>query len=84
MNGEVADPVAKARQRLGLLLEAESWDRAVALEDRLVRLGLADDDGVGYGLGYAWFRIGDLARAERWLQGIPTPTRSVARPSSGR
>lgn len=73
MNGEVADPVAKARQRLGLLLEAESWDRAVALEDRLVRLGLAEDDGVGYGLGYAWFRIGDLARAERWLQGISDP-----------
>ena len=73
MNGQVADPVDKARQRLGLLLEAESWDRAVALEDRLVRLGLADDDGVAYGLAFAWFRIGDLARADGWLDGIDDP-----------
>jgi tetratricopeptide (TPR) repeat protein len=73
MNAEVADPVAKARQRLGLLLEAGAWDRAVALEERLVRLGLADDDGVAYGLAYACFRLGDLDRAERWLKGISDP-----------
>jgi tetratricopeptide (TPR) repeat protein len=73
MNGRVADPVAKARQRLGLLLEAESWDRALALEDRLVRLSLAEDDGVAYGLAYAAFRLGDLDRAEGWLSGISDP-----------
>jgi tetratricopeptide (TPR) repeat protein len=72
-NGEVADPVAKARQRLGLLLEAEAWDRALALEERLVRLQLTDDDGVAYGLAYAAFRLGDHTRAEHWLSGISDP-----------
>lgn len=73
MNGLVADPVAKVRQRLGLLLEAEAWDRALALEERLVRLGLDGDDGVAYGLAFAAFRIGDAARAERWLRDITDP-----------
>jgi predicted Zn-dependent protease len=72
-NGEVADPVAKARQRLGLLLEAEAWDRALALEERLVRLDLTTDDGVAYGLAYAAFRMGDNAHAEHWLSGISDP-----------
>jgi len=70
MNGRVADPIAKARQRLGLLLEAESWERALALEERLVRLSLTEDDGVAYGLAYAAFRMGDQDRAESWLSGI--------------
>jgi len=73
MNGRVADPVAKARQRLGLLLEAESWERALALEARLVRLSLAEDDGVAYGLAYAAFRMGDHERADHWLAGISDP-----------
>lgn len=73
VNGQVVDPVAKARQRLGLLLEGGQWERAVALEERLIRLGLSGDDGVAYGLGYAWFRMGDFTRAERWLQRITDP-----------
>jgi tetratricopeptide (TPR) repeat protein len=73
MNAAVADPVKKARQRLGLLLEGEAWDRAVALEDRLERLGIAADDGVAYGLAFAWFRLGELERAERRLKGIQDP-----------
>jgi tetratricopeptide (TPR) repeat protein len=73
MNGAVADPKGKARQRLGLLLEGEAWDRAVALEDRIERLGLAQDDGVAYGLAFAWFRLGELERAEGHLKGIQDP-----------
>lgn len=73
VNGSVVDPVSKARQRLGLLLEAEAWDRALALEERLTRLGLGRDDGVAYGLAYAAFRLGDTERAERWLTGISDP-----------
>ncbi len=69
-NGQVSDPLAKVRQRLGLLIEAEDWDGAVALESRLLRLGLAREDSVAYGLAYAWFRIGDNDRAERWLKNI--------------
>lgn len=73
VNAQVVDPAAKARQRLGLLLEAEAWDRALALQERLSRLGLAEDDGVAYGLAYAAFRLGDLGRAERWLADITDP-----------
>lgn len=73
LNAQVADPVAKARQRLGLLLDAEAFDQAVALEERLDRLGLSADDGVRYGLAYAWFRLGENTRAEAWLRGIQSP-----------
>lgn len=72
-NGRVADPVAKARQRLGLLLDAEEWERALALDERLLRLGLGTDDGVAYGLAYAAFRLGDVTTAERWLRDISDP-----------
>lgn len=73
MNGQVVDPVAKARQRLGLLLEGEEWERAVALEERLLRLDLGDDDGIAYGLAFAWFHLGAFARSERWLATISEP-----------
>lgn len=73
LNAEVVDPVAKARQRLGLLVDAEQWDRAVALDERLTRLGLHRDDGVRYGLAYCHFRRGDFAEAERWLVDIADP-----------
>lgn len=73
MNADVADPAAKARQRLGLLIDAEAWERAVALEDRLVRVGLAEDDGIAYGMAYCSFRLGDMAAAERWLRDISDP-----------
>ncbi len=72
-NGRVLDPVAKARQRLGLLLDAEEWERAMALDERLLRLGLGTDSGVAYGLAYAAFRLGDLSTAERWLRDITEP-----------
>jgi tetratricopeptide (TPR) repeat protein len=72
-NAAVQDPAAKARQRLGLLLDAEEWELAVALEERLDRLGLGEDDGVAYGLGYAWFRLGDFDRAEARLGSIADP-----------
>lgn len=72
-NAGVPDAKAKARQRLGLLLEAEDWDAAVALEDRLRRLGLSTDDDIAYGLAFAWFRQGDNVRAEAWLKGLSSP-----------
>lgn len=73
VNAYVPDPVTKARQRLGLLLEAEAFERAVALEDRVLRLGLDQEDRVAFGLAYAWFRLGLPSEAERWLKGITDP-----------
>ncbi len=73
LNSRVADPVEKARQRLGLLLEGQDWARATALGGRLERLGLAEDDAVAYGLAYAWFQLGDTETAGTWLTDIEDP-----------
>ena len=73
MNGQVADPVEKARQRFGLLLDGQDFARAVALQPRLSRLGLLDDDAVRYGLAYGWFRLEDFDRCEDLLAGISDP-----------
>jgi predicted Zn-dependent protease len=73
VNAAVADPAAKARQRLGLHLDAEQWDRALALEERLLRLGLTGDDNIAYGLAFASYQAGDRTSAERWLKGIVDP-----------
>jgi tetratricopeptide (TPR) repeat protein len=73
LNAEVEDAAVKARQRLGLAIDAADWDRAVALAPRLRRLGLDADDGVRYAVAYAYFRRGDLAAAESWLADIADP-----------
>ncbi len=73
LNADVPEPLAKARQRLGLFIDAGAWDRAVSLEGRLERLGLGRDDGIRYGLAYSYFRLGDMPAAERWLGDISDP-----------
>lgn len=74
MNAEIPDSETKVRQRFGLLIDAGAWERAVALEPRLSRLGLMGDDRVRYGVAYAWFQVGDLDSAERLLRGISDAT----------
>lgn len=73
MNAMVEDPVEKVRQRFGLLLTAEQFERAAALAPRLERLQLTADDDVAYGLAYAFFQIGELQAAEQMLVGIGDP-----------
>ena len=73
MNSMVADPTEKARQRLGLLLEAQRFDHALSLEYRLRRLGLHEDDKTAYALAYARFQLGDYDEADAWLDRISDP-----------
>lgn len=74
MNSRVADPIDKVRQRFGLLLDDGAFERAVALDERLGRLGLLrDDEALRYGLAYAHFRVGGLDRAEALLAGFADP-----------
>lgn len=73
MNAEIPDPVTKVRQRFGLLLDSGAWERAAALQPRLSRLGLLEDDRVRYGVAYAWFQVGDLDAAEALLRGVSDP-----------
>ena len=73
MNSMVADPTEKVRQRFGLLLVGEQYELAVALTERLRRLGLLGEDEIAYGLAYAHFRTGDLETAEGMLRNISDP-----------
>ena len=73
LNGHVPDPDEQARQRLGLLVEAEDFERAASLGPRLSRLGLLDDASVRYGLAYAMFKTGDHDRSDELLAGIADP-----------
>ncbi|MCB9796932.1 MAG: hypothetical protein H6741_29975 [Alphaproteobacteria bacterium] len=73
MNALVPDPVEKTRQRLAILLEGGDYERMVALEPRLSRLGLLEDDNIRYGLGYAHFQLLQYEEAERALKGIRDP-----------
>ncbi|MCB9741424.1 MAG: hypothetical protein H6741_29460 [Alphaproteobacteria bacterium] len=73
MNALVPDAVEKTRQRLAILLEGGDFERMVALEPRLSRLGLLDDDNIRYGLGYAHFQLIQYDEAERALKGIRDP-----------
>ncbi len=70
LNALVPDAKVRARQRLGLLIEQELFEEACALEPRLSRLGLLDDEPVKYAVAYALFKIQDYERAEARLRGI--------------
>ncbi len=72
-NARVTEAEARYRQRLGLLLEAEDFQRAAALEPRLSRVGLLREDPVVYAMAYARFRIGDLEGAGELLGRISDP-----------
>jgi len=70
LNGLVPNPVEKARQRLNLLVEQERYVQAVALDARLSRLGLLEDQQLAYALAYAHFVAGDRPRLEALLSQI--------------
>jgi tetratricopeptide (TPR) repeat protein len=69
-NSQVPDASDKAKQRLGLYIEQQDWPRATALQSRLERLQLLDQDALRYALAYAWFQLGQTEASERWLAGI--------------
>jgi tetratricopeptide (TPR) repeat protein len=74
LNGLVDDPAAKVRQRLGLLLEQGRFAQAAALDPRLRRLGLLDEDEqLAYALAYAFVQTGQRDRAEALLRTLTDP-----------
>lgn len=73
LNSLVVDPAAKARQRLGLLVEQEAYAEATALDPRLVRLGLLEEDAVTYALAYAHVQVGNRERAEQLVTRLVQP-----------
>lgn len=73
LNREVRDQKVKARQRLGILLDLEQFEKAVAHMPRLSRLGLLDDDKISYAAAYAYFKVGRYDKAEILLSTITAP-----------
>lgn len=73
INSGLTDQKAKARQRLGLLLESERYEEAVSLAPRLERLALYEDEDVRYALAFANYRSGHFDRAEEHLKTLTRP-----------
>jgi tetratricopeptide (TPR) repeat protein len=72
-NARVLDPVAKAKQRLGILLKQESFHLVAGMAPHLSRLGLLADQNVRYALAYAHFKAGEFEEAERHLKPVTEP-----------
>lgn len=70
MNAQVSDQRAKLRQRVGILTDRQDFEAVAAMEERLARVGLLDDQDVRYGVAYALFQIGDYDGAERLLRAV--------------
>lgn len=73
INSGLTDQKAKARQRLGLLLESERYEEAISLGPRLERLALFEDQDVRYALAFANYRSGHYDRAEEHLKTLTRP-----------
>lgn len=63
LNSLVTDPEKKTRQRFNLLLSEERFEEALALEDRLERVGAQQDDAVLYALAYSHFQAQNFETA---------------------
>ncbi|MFW5967680.1 MAG: tetratricopeptide repeat protein [Persicimonas sp.] len=70
MNAQIHDQSDKFRQRVAILLDQKKFEEIAALETRLSRLGLLDDDQMVYTVAYARFQTRDFAGAERLLEQI--------------
>ena len=73
LNSLVTDTEEKARQRLGILVAAGRYDAALALGDRMRRLGLTQDDAIAYALAFAHFHVGHFRASREQLAGISDP-----------
>lgn len=72
MNALVPDRAAQLKQRVAILLDDQRFVEVTALEPRMERLGLLDDDAYRYSLAFAHYRVGAFDEAERLLLGIQT------------
>ena len=68
INARVSDQQAKMRQRLQILLQMERYTSVAAMEVRLSRLGLLDDEQIRYALAYGYFELRDFEAAERHIR----------------
>lgn len=71
-NTRIPDQKKKLRQRLAVLVEMERYGMVAAMEPRLSRLELLDEENVRYALAYGLFKLGSFDRAEQHLRQLKT------------
>ncbi len=70
LNTLLSDQVDKTRLRFNTLIQKKSFEQAAALEMRLKRLGLLDEDGIKYALAYVFYQTQEYGKAVSYLSGI--------------
>ena len=73
LNARVNDQPAKLKQLTAILIDAQRFEQAAALEPRLQRLGLLSDQHLVYALAYARLKIADYVGAEALIKRISDP-----------
>ncbi len=73
LNTLVTDSRLKLRQRLSILVNAERYAEAAALDAPLARLGLLEDDKLRYAVAYAQYVAGNGARVSTLLGRVSEP-----------
>ncbi len=73
LNALIPESERRLKQRLGILIELQRFDQAVAMEESLYRAGLLADGDVRYALAYAHYLGGDHENAERHLSALTRP-----------
>ena len=64
-NARILDQKVKLKQRVAILIDLERFEAVSALEPRLSRMELLDDNQeLRYALAYALFQVGEHRRAE--------------------
>ena len=67
-NTRVPDQKKKLRQRLSVLVEMERFGMVAAMEPRLSRLDLLEEENVRYALAYGLFKLNEFKAAEKQLR----------------
>ena len=73
LNAQVRDQKKKCRQRLNILLKMKRFEEAAALEARLSRLGLLDDEDIRFAVAYTCFKTGRYDDARAHLSRVVRP-----------
>lgn len=73
LNSRATDQQKKLKQRLGLFLMFEEYEKAALMERDLQRNHLLEDDAIRYALAYSHFQTGRFESAEKQLNKIKTP-----------
>ncbi len=70
MNSLVEDQEQKLKQRLGLLIELENYEQAASMEQDIKRVRIDSDENILYAMAFAFFKVGDYEKAEKYLSRI--------------